>query len=511
MNIFRDVLEAGSSHGERRTAVIFEGASWTYGDLARKSRSLAEVLHSLGIGRGDRVAIVLPNRPEYYVAFFACAYIGAVLCTVNIEFRSSEIASILSNAAPSAVLVDRRGAEVLRALGENLNLGLTPILELPDANGSVDLGRMLSLEEDPRGLPMLELDADEPVLILYTSGSTAMPKAVLSTHGAEAWSAAAHRGIWRINPLDTVALPLTLAWAYGLCTVSLTCLSAGATIALLDRFKPDELALSIARERATLFFGVTTMFVMLSRYADEIGLPDLSSLRFALSGGEVRDEDVFRWFTSVAGAPVSDAYAMSEVRPAMTYDAILEPSTVLGSCGRLVPGVEAMVVDDRGEPLPTGEVGELWLRSRGMFSGYFAQPELTAERLTQDGWFKTGDMMRESSDGHWYFAGRADDVIRRGGANVSPREVEGVLRAHPQVDEVAVVGIPDATFGHVVVAVIVGSFENDSEATESLVRYTTERLAEFKIPTRVVLVGQIPLTNTGKLDRRAIRALFGST
>ena len=507
MNIYRDILEAGAAFGEQRTAVTFEGTSWTYGEVMRRSLALAAQLQKNGIGRGDRVAIVMPNRPEYYVALFACAYVGAVLATVNIEFRSSEIASILSNASPSAVLVDARGANVLQLLHDDVELTL-PVLELPSEDG-VQLGIPMILNADPPEIPMIELAPHDPALILYTSGSTAMPKAVLCTHGAEVWSANAHRSIWRINSLDRAVMPLTLAWAYGLCTVSLSCLLAGACIALLERFKPDELARTIADQRATLFYGVTTMFVMLSQYAAETQLPDLSSLRFALSGGEVRDEDVFRWFSSVAGAPVSDAYAMSEVKPVMTYDAILEPETVRGSCGRLVPGVEAKVVDENGQPLPAGEVGELWLRSRGMFSGYFGQPELTTQRMTDDGWFKTGDLMRESEDGHWFFAGRADDVIRRGGANVSPLEVETILLQHPRVDEVVVTGIPDATYGQLVVAIVVGSFESNEDAHRQLESFSTPRLAEFKIPKRAVLVDRIPTTTMGKLDRQTIKRLFG--
>lgn len=512
MNLSDSILERGLASDSSQLALTREGETWTFARLRAESERTAGALAARGVGKGSRVAIMMENRPEYLSTLFGCAHLGAILATINLEFRASEIRYILDNAEPSVVVTDSSGARAFAAATSSGGLEC-PALELCGGASEPMFGD--SFRDAVAAAPEVgpcAMAPEDPVLILYTSGTSAEPKAVLCTHGAEAWSAAAHAAVWGIGPEDTAVVPLTLAWAYGLATVTLSCLSAGSRAVLLPRFHPEALAAAIARERATLLFGVTTMFVMLRQFVEEAGEPvDMTSIRLALSAGERRDEETFRWFEDATGAAVSDAYAMSEVRPVMTYDPRVDPRPRPEACGRLVPGVEARLVGPDGEPVPRGEPGEAWLRSPGMFAGYFRQPELAAERLDANGWFGTGDILREDGDGYWYFVARSGELIRRAGANISPVEVQNVLARHPLVEDAAVVGIPDPLYGEAVAAVVVGAHGVAAdEVVRSVRTYAREQLAEFKVPSVLRCVPAIPQTATGKFKRREIVELLAA-
>jgi acyl-CoA synthetase (AMP-forming)/AMP-acid ligase II len=335
---------------------------------------------------------------------------------------------------------------------------------------------------------------------------------VLGSHAAELWSVHAHRRVWGFESGDSVLVPLTLAWAYGLMTVTASALSGGAKVVLLPHFHPRAMGEAIEAERISKVFGVTTMFRMLSNYwSDRENVPDLSSVSFALSSGERRDERAFAWLTErCAASGVYDAYAMSEVRPVTTYDPRVDDRPRGASIGPLVDGVELRLVDEAGEEVAPGEPGEAWLRSPGMFSEYYRQPEATASRRTPDGWFKTGDFLCMGSDGYYSFVARSADVIRRAGSNVSPLEVQNVLAEHPLVEDVAVAGVPDETYGEIVGALVVlsGPAGQGEDVPELLRRHTAERLAEYKVPSVVLVVPDIPRGANGKFDRTRISTVL---
>jgi acyl-coenzyme A synthetase/AMP-(fatty) acid ligase len=482
---------------------------WTFADLRAQSQGIAGALAARGVRQGDRVAIAMENRPEYLATLFGCAQLGAILATVNPDFRADEIQAILRNAEPACIVADRAGAVALQTAWANASIHRVPVLEIEE-DGALVLGESYVQATASAGEgPSATIHPDDAILILYTSGSTAEPKGVVSTHRAEVWSAEAHRRIWHIGTGDGSLVTLPLAWAYGLATVTLSCLSAGAKVVLLPRFKPDTTLRALVDEPISHFFGVTTMFVMLGEYGRETGwAPTHLALRFTLSGGERRDNEAFAWFRDVTGVPVSDAYASTEVRPAITYDPWVDPVPREGSCGRIVPGVEAQLLGPTGNPVEPGEAGELWLRSTGMFREYFRQPALTADRRTADGWFRTGDIFQRSAEGYWSFTARATDVIRRGEANVSPVEVQNALVRHPRVRDIAVVGLPHPVYGEVVGAVVVGEFQSDEEALRELGEFGRHALAEFKLPSVIRVLPEIPRGATAKFDRRAIVALL---
>jgi long-chain acyl-CoA synthetase len=502
MNLGTALLEEALAADADATALVCGERRWSFAELDRQAGRVAAALASYGVGRGERVAIVMESRPEYVATLLGCARIGAVLTTVHLDFRAGEMRYIAESSEPSCFVVDATGRAALTAAGLDEET-MPPVLEL---GGSLDEA-MASAPD----APVEEMSPEDPVLILYTSGTVAKPKAVLGSHAAELWSVDAHRRVWGFGPGDAVLVPLTLAWAYGLMTVTASALSGGATVVLLPHFHPRAMGEAIEAERITKVFGVTTMFKMLSNYwSDREGPPDMSSIEFVLSSGERRDERAFAWLTERCGAAgVYDAYAMSEVRPVTTYDPRVDDGPLGASVGRLVDGVELRLVDEDGEDVAPGEPGEAWLRSPGMFTEYFRQPEVTASRRTPDGWFKTGDFLSMDPGGYCSFVARSADLIRRAGTNVSPLEVQNALAEHPLVEDVAVAGVPDETYGEAVGALVVLSGSADGEdVPELLRRHTAERLADYKVPSVVLVVPEIPRGTNGKFDRPRISTLL---
>jgi long-chain acyl-CoA synthetase len=350
-----------------------------------------------------------------------------------------------------------------------------------------------------------DVGGDAGVLLCYTSGTSGAPKPVLTGHAGEIWAARSFRSMWRLSWNDRVAVALPLAWVYGLGTVSIPALSCGATVVLLPRFRPDLLCDAVAAARATVFAGVTTMYRMVVEYAaSQPSPPDLRSLRLPMTGGERRNEVVFDAFERLSGIPVHDLYACSEARPILGYDPIATPRPLSGAAGILFPGVEAELRDDNGNVVPASETGELHVRSPNTFKEYYKEPELTADKVDAHGWVRTGDLFRVDEQGFWHIQGRKDaDMINRSGAKVAPPEVEAHLVKHPRIREAVVVGRPDPRYGEEVVAVIVGDMRED-EALALVRQHCQNALADYKTPTSVIVLADMPYGSTGKINRRAL-------
>jgi long-chain acyl-CoA synthetase len=355
---------------------------------------------------------------------------------------------------------------------------------------------------------MVEVGPRESLLLCYTSGSTSRPKPVLTTHGGEIWAARSFSAMWRFTWNDAVLVGLPLAWVYGLGTVSVPALSVGAKIVLLPRFRPDDACAAIERHRVTVIPGVTTMFSMMVAYAaQQSTVPDLRSLRLALSGGERRNEVAFAKFEEISGVPVFDVYASSEARPVFSYDPLMVARPRPGASGILFPGVEAELRDEAGGIVPPGGTGELWIRSPSTIKEYFREPELTAQRRDADGWVRMGDLFRVDEEGYWFIEGRTTEMIIRGGANVSPAELEDHLVTHPAIAEAVVVGRSDPKYGEEVVAFVVGKFADEAAALHLLEQHCRGVIADYKIPTCVRVLDRLPLGPAGKVDRRALKEL----
>lgn len=508
MNLSEYVLGEGLAYGADRTAVIFEDRVLSYGQLAHEVGRFSSVLRQIGASKGDRIVVLMGNRPEYYMAYLGAARAGVICATINIDYGLPEIAHMVRHADPVCIVADRAGAD--KYLGAIRDAGMEAVRILRvDGVGSGEVGEALEplLAAATAGEPAT-VEGRDGVLLAFSSGSSGMPKPILTSHRGEIYAARSFRSMWRFNWSDRVMLSLALAWAYGIGTVSMPALSAGAAIVLMPKFRPDTASQAIQRHRATVMVGVTTMFRMIADYAaDQPTAPDLTSLRLAMTGGEMRNEPVFERFEALSGVPVHDIYAQSEIRPVFGYDPVAVARPLPGAAGQLFPGVEARLVGDDGSPVPVGEPGELYARSPNTFLGYFRQPELTAEKRSEDGWVRTGDIFRVDEDGFWYLLGRKSaDVINRGGVKISPNEIEVHLARHPRIRDVVVVPRSHERYGEEVVACVVGNFERD-ELLGQIRTHCEGVFADYKIPTSAVLVEELIYSANGKVDRKALAAL----
>lgn len=476
-------------------AIISGTERLTYGQLSDQVDQEAGRLVSLGVGRGVSVAIVAENSSRYLVVALAVWRLGGIIATVYPTSGEAELSYVIQNSSPAVIFADadRLGAVTKAASGAG------------SAAEIIDLA--LRPETGAEGGPNIAIAPESPCLICYTSGTTARPKPVAHSYRGILGAAATYGAMWHFAPGDKVLIALPLAWVYGLVTAATSALINGACIVLIPHFNPVKVIEIIEREQVTIFPAVTTMFVKLVGYMNESGLePDLTSLKVCITGGEARNETIFSRWTSLSGCNVHDVYASSECFPQVTYDIQADPVPKYGSAGKVARGAELSIRDVEGRPVAAGEVGIGFARSPGTMLGYWNEPELTKGVLTEDGWYKTNDLMYIDPDGYAYIVGRASDMIIRGGSNVSPAEVEAVLSQHPRIKEAVIFGLPDAMYGQKVAAALITSDE-ETLTPEELRDFCKDRLAPYKVPTAVRTFSEFPRNANGKTLRRELVAL----
>jgi long-chain acyl-CoA synthetase len=483
-----------------QVALIDELGSVTYAELWARVAQQAGALESAGLQPGDRVALVAENSIAFLVSSFAIWQVGGILVTIYPSSAASDLAFCLESSDPVLVLVDRHTVQAVRTV----KTGKVPIVEINEQIVVPPITRLAGTMASATGPESSALR-----LICYTSGSTARPKAVMVSSAAIDNGAVTYAEIWGLGPDDVTVACLPMAWLYGLNTTSMAVLVGGGTVVILRRARPELIVEAAVGHAATFLAGVTTMFAKLVNYLDSLDQsPDLSSLRLCVSGGEPRNESAFDRWRRYAGIPVHDTYSASECFPLVSYDPLEDPEPVFGSAGRLVPRSELRVVDLDGKDVVAGQVGEAWSRGPGLMLGYWGDPAQTAAVLTDDGWYRTKDLVRVDERGYVHVVGRLSDMIIRGGANVSPTEVERVLRECSGVRDVAVVGLPDEIYGQRVVAAVVPADGQMIDAG-AMTEHARGHLVSFKIPTEFVAMSELPQNSTtGKVDRRRIAELI---
>ncbi len=487
---FVDLLEATARRRPERPALVGDGGAVTDRDLDRRAAEVAASLARGGLRPGQRIAISIPNHPDFVIAVLAALKLGATVAPLDPLLKPEERTAILTNLAPALTL--EQAALVRLAAGEGTGgTGSGP--------PSVRLG-FGAKEGGPDPVPPVPSpgtpDASAPPLILYTSGSTGRPKGAVLSHRALCFANESWVGpVMALGPDDVVLGVLPFSHSYGLNGALLAPLLAGARIVVIERFSPDAVLDAIAAHRVTVFPGVATMFRRVLD-APRLARADLSSLRLAVSGAAPCPWDLAHEWRSRTGVRIVRGYGMTELFRPISYLAD-DPADVPESIGRPVPGVEVRILSPEGRLLATGEVGELWIRTPAALDGYLDAPEETRAVL-HDGWFKTGDLAAVSADGFVRIAGRERERILRGGYSVFPQEIEAVLLTHPAVAEAAVVGVRHAELGEEVAA-FVALREGRRAAAAELVAYCKERLAAFKYPRQVTIVDTLPKSATGKI------------
>jgi long-chain acyl-CoA synthetase len=478
-----DLLDPGVSPD--RVALVHGDERITYAELREQVDRLAGALAARGLTDGAPVALILPNVPAFAVAFLAILRAGAVVVPLNPHFKEAELEFHFRECGVRAVITDEAGEPGCRSVAERLDAPPELLVDLD------------SLEDGP--VPAAP-GADDDAVFQYSSGSTGRPKRVPRTHRhlrAEADSYVAAIGL---TAEDSIFCTIALFHTYGMGCCLLAAVRSGATLVLFDNPNPFVLqrarALAqIEREEATVFPGVPFTFRVLAEAPEDA---DLSSLRLCFSAAAALPRPTFRAFHERFGVAVRELYGCTEAG-CVTVNADPDPRGTVGSVGTPIEGVELRIADDAGEPVEEGRIGEVLIRSTAMTPGYADADELNAEAF-RGGWFRSGDRGRIDSEGRLFLTGRTKRLIDVRGDKVDPVEVEDVLAVHPKVGEVVVLGVESDIPGEELVKAVVVPAGDCQE--RELIRYCRERLADYKVPSRVEFREEIPTGPGGKVLRK---------
>jgi fatty-acyl-CoA synthase len=485
----------------QRTALVFEDQSITYAEFDRHINRAAHALRALGVNQGDRVAYLDLNHPRFFVTLFAAAKLGAIFVPLNFRLTAPELSFIVNDAGVHTLVHDEMFAPVIDQIRDDIgvrNLVCTTAREGVRAWADVMHDQRDSALDN-------QVSADDVAVIMYTSGTTGRPKGAMLTHGNFLWN--------NINALlgyDTLADDRTLVVAPlfhigGLNVTPLSAFLKGATVVLERTFDPTRVLEQIPRQRITTMFGVPAMFLFMSQHPG-FAAADLSSVRTFICGGAPVPEALIRLYGE-RGISFAQGYGLTETAPFASLVPIDRALDKIGSAGVPPFFTDVRCIDDRDEPLPPGERGEVVVRGPNVMKGYWNRPDATAEAI-RNGWFHTGDVGVMDDEGFLYIVDRKKDMIISGGENIYPAEVEDCIYTHPDVAEVAVIGVPDARWGEAVCAIVVP--KSGTAPTEQDIRdFTQGRLARYKQPHTVIFTDVLPRNPAGKVLKFELRERFG--
>ena len=509
LNLASIVRQSARQHPDRPALVAGEH-SLTYRELDARARRFAAALSAMGIHRGQHVALLLPNVPEFSVAYFGTLYLGASVVPLNTLLTADEIAYHLDDSDAVALVAWEPSMAAAAAAMNRVDTCRALIL----AGASADDGpppsgaRRMAEWAAPRGpgtaaiTDLPDTRPDDTAVILYTSGTTGRPKGAELTH-FNLFHNADHLGRILSFDQDTTGLcALPLFHSFGQTGMQNSLLLHGGCVVLMPRFAPAETLRLMTRHRVSYFAGVPTMyFAMLHEAADKGA--DLTHLRVCLSGGAPMPVEVMKAFEQRFGVTIRESYGLSETSPLASINPLERPCKP-GSIGTPVARVEFRLIDAEDRVITQhGTPGEICIKGYNVTKGYYKRPEATAETI-RDGWFRTGDVAVFDEDGSYFIVDRKKDMIIRGGFNVYPREIEEVLYAHPAVAEAAVIGVRHDRHGEEVKAIIACK-PGRTVTTEEIIAYCRERLAAYKYPRIVEFRESLPKGPTGKILKREMR------
>ena len=504
------------------------GARLTYRELADQVDRFAAALHALGVRKGDRVALMLPNLPQFVIAFYGILKLGAIVVNTNPQYTSREMEHQFADAGAETVVLLSPFYARLTPIQARTAVKRVIVADLaeyvpPPANAAIvdslqKGGMMVDVSEGegiyhfkalvdahPEPPPQVQVSPDDVALFQYTGGTTGVPKAAMLTHynlvantiQVRAWIYDMHEGIERTMG----AIPFY--HVYGMTVAVLFSVYLAGELIVVPNPRPIDVVMEgIHREKASLYPGVPAMYVGIINHP-EVDKYDLRSVKACLSGSAPLPMDVQIKFGEITGGRLVEGYGLTEAAPVTHVNPIWGERRA-GSIGLPVSDVEARIVDyETFEDKPAGEQGELWVRGPQVMKGYWNKPDETAKTITPDGWLRTGDIARMDADGYFYIVDRLKDIIIASGYNIVPREVEEVLYEHPKVQEVVVAGVPDRYRGETVKAYVVLK-AGQTATSDEIIAFCRERLASFKVPTQVEFRSELPKTMVGKLLRRVL-------
>lgn len=491
---------------------IFDGVRrLTFRDFYNEANEMASGLSRLGIEKGDRVAVCLPNWHEFMVAFFAIAKIGAILVPFNTRYRMDEVEYILKDSGAKAAFFTEKFDNVdhfdqFRQAKKRLDTLKYLISVRFRAEGLMSYEQLRELGQKGES-PETEITPKEDVFaIVYTSGSTGKPKGTMLTHNNLVHNATSCAEALRCSANDVYLLPTPFFHIMGISLIIQTVASEAKAV-LMDLYKAEKTLSLIEQEKVSVHSGVPTMFIL------ELNHPsfksyNLSSLRTGIMAAAPCPVEIVRRIRAEMGCDILVSYGMTEASPALTF-ASFEDDDVARSetVGKAMPGVEIKIVDDRRKEVAVGEVGELACRSVGLMKGYYNLPDKTREVIDDEGWYYSGDLATIDDPGYIRIVGRKVDMIIRGGYNIYPREMEEIFYTHPCVMEVAIVGLPDSVLGEISCAAI-RLKPGLAASVEELKAFIAERVADYKVPDQFIFMEQLPTTASGKIMKPALKDLL---
>jgi long-chain acyl-CoA synthetase len=497
-----------------KEAIIFQGRKITYRQLGEEVAHVASGLAQRGLKKGQRMAIMLPNCPQYVATYYAILKIGGIAVNVSPMYVERELEFQLKDAGVEMILALRDFYPRLEAVREKVFLKTIILTDLQETGGERPRQRSAKgvydyteLLEFGRRLPppTVEVDPDEVALLQYTGGTTGLSKGAMLTHRnlvsdvlqCVSWNHDAVRGQERMFAV------LPFFHVYGMTVAMNEAIELGATIIMLPRFNVDDALEAINLYQPTRFPGVPTMYMAIMNHP-QVNNYNISSIRVCSSGSAPMPIEAQRRFEELTGAKISEGYGLTEASP-VTHANPFRGKRKIGSIGLPRPDVDAKIVDlETGKKdLPPGEEGELCIRGPQVMKGYWNRPEETSKVL-RNGWLYTGDIGRMDEEGYFYIVDRKKDLIICSGYNVYPREIEEILYQHPKIQEACIVGVPDPYRGETVKAFVVLK-EGQQATAEEIIEYCQKNMAKYKVPTSVEFRLELPKSHVGKVLRKILR------
>ena len=485
------------SHPADHVAIISRGRPTTYGALRDQVAHVRGGLAALGVGKGDRVALLCGNGRYFVDLYLAALGLGAVTVPLNPASPAPEIEREVHTVEAKVVVVEplaaHAWAQVNRAnLPSVQHVVATETGTVPGADSAFD--DLLGAAQ----VPMVDVDPDDLAVLIFTSGTAGSPRAAMLSHGNLQTNIDQGQQADGVVAADVVYGVLPMFHIFGLNVVLGLSLARGATVVLVQRFDPSTALDTIRERQVTVIPGAPPLWLAFSHF-DDAPADSFASVRLALTGAAKMPEEANRRLTDRFGLVLREGYGLTEASPVVTSSAGITPK--VGSVGKVLDGVQVRLVDEHGDDALAGDSGEIWVKGANVFLGYLGEPEATARVLTEDGWLRTGDIAVVDDEGYLYLVDRAKDLVIVSGFNVYPAEVEEVLMEHPAVDEVGVVGVPHPHTGEAVKAFVV--LKPGATAHEdTLVSWCLDNLARYKCPAKILFVDELPRNVSGKLLRK---------
>lgn len=513
-----DFLSIANAICPDREMIIFDGKRWTYAQINERVNRLANALVNLGIKKGDRIGMLQVNCNQYLETYFASAKLGAIFVPLNFRAKADELNYMIGNASAKALFVGERYLEMIKEILPNLT-SVEHCICLDQAHEGHPFYEDL-LTESSSDEVMVEIDDEDITILMYTSGTTGRPKGVPLRHSGfisyvlenvePADPDISERNLLTVPLYHVAGIQAMFAAVYG-----------GRTLIMMRQFETEEWMKMVQEEKATRAMLVPTMLKWVIDHPD-FKRYNLTSLKVITYGAAPMPFEVIKKaIEQMPWVRFINAFGQTETASTITSlgpeDHIIEGTEeekekklkrLTSSIGRPLPDVEIKIVDSTGNALPTHEVGEILAKGPRIMTGYWGDDEKTKQVLTKDGWLHTGDQGWMDEDGYIYLAGRGDDMIIRGGENISPEEIEDVIQSCSKVEEVACIGVPDPEWGEEPRAVVVLK-KNESASAEEIMEYCRECLAGFKRPRSVVFVDQLPRNQMGKILKKELKEKYG--